>query len=107
MDRRVEVRLLQTVQTSLQSSYEALPQIVHRADELIRHGLVQANHYQLLDLVDARFDLLRCDGFSVCGYDDVYSRGAKVSQVNGCGYVNHPPTGSRRISVSGGYQSVS
>ncbi|TNN85585.1 hypothetical protein EYF80_004218 [Liparis tanakae] len=41
---------LLTVETSLQSSYEALPEIVHRADQLIGHGLIQADHYQLLDL---------------------------------------------------------
>lgn len=81
MDRRVDVRLLQTVEASLQSPHEALPQIVHRADELIRHGLVQANHDQLLDLVDARFDLPRRDGFSVRGYNDVCSGGTNVSQV--------------------------
>lgn len=85
MHRRIDVRLLQTGETSLQSSYEALPQIVHGADELVGHGLVQANHYQLLDLVDARLDLPRCDGFSVCGHNDVYSWGAEVSHVNGFG----------------------
>lgn len=61
VDRRVYVRLLQAGETSLQSSYEALSQIVHRADELIGHGLVQPNYYQLLDLMNARFDLLRCN----------------------------------------------
>ena len=58
VDRGIDVRLLQTVETSLKSSYEALPQIVHRADELVRHSLIQTDYYQLLDLVDARFDLL-------------------------------------------------
>ncbi len=58
VDRRIDVRLLQAVETSLQSSYTALPQIVHRAGQFIRYSLIQTNHYQLLDLVDARFDLL-------------------------------------------------
>lgn len=71
MDRRVYVRLLQAGETSLQSSYETLSQIVHRADELIGHGLVQPNYYQLLDLMNARFDLLRCNGLSISCYDDV------------------------------------
>ena len=71
VNRRIRSRLLQAVEASLQSSYEALPQIVHRADELIGHRLIQTHHYQLLDLVDARFDLLRRNRLSVSCYNDV------------------------------------
>lgn len=73
VDRRIDVRLLQTVETSLQSSYTALPQVVHRADQLIRYGLIQTNYYQFLDLVDARFDLLGCNRLSIGGYNYVCS----------------------------------
>lgn len=74
MDRRLDVRLLQAVEASLQRSYEALPQVVHRADELVRHCLIQTDHYQVLDLVDAGFDLFRCDGISVSCHNDVCRR---------------------------------
>lgn len=74
MDRRLDVRLLQAVEASLQRSYEALPQVVHGADELIGHRLIQTNHYQVLDLVDAGFDLFGCNRISVGGYDDVCGR---------------------------------
>lgn len=71
VDRRLDVRLLQAVEASLQGSYEALPQVVHRAGELIRHRLIQTHHYQVLDLVDAGFDLFRCHGIPVSRYNDV------------------------------------
>lgn len=71
MDRRLDVRLLQAVETSLQRSYEALPQVVHGADELVRHRLIQTNHNQFLDLMDAGFDVFRCNRISVGRYDDV------------------------------------
>lgn len=73
VDRRIHVRLLQTVETSLQSSHEALPQVVHRADELICHSLIQAHHYKFLDLVNARLDLLRCNKLSITCCSDVCS----------------------------------
>lgn len=68
---RVGGGLLQAGQAPLQGSNEALPQVVHRTDQLVGHGLVQTDHYQLLDLVDAGFDFLRCDRFTVGCYYDV------------------------------------
>lgn len=82
VDRRIIVRLLQTVETSLQCSYEAFPQIVHRADQLIRHRLIQTNYYQLLDLMDARFDVLRRNRLSIRCYNDVWSGKKIVCPVN-------------------------
>lgn len=67
----IEGGLLQTAEASLQSSYKALPQVVHRADELVGHSLIQAHHDQLLDLVDAGLDVLRRNRLSVWRYDDV------------------------------------
>lgn len=58
MGRRLHVRLLQAGEASLQRAHEALPQVVHGADELVGHGLVESNHDQLLDLVNAGLDLL-------------------------------------------------
>lgn len=72
VNRRIKVGLLQTVEASLQSSYKALPQIIHRADEFIRHSLIQTGHYQLLDLVDAGFYLFWRNRLSICCHDDVY-----------------------------------
>lgn len=74
MDRGLHVRLLQTGETSFQGAHEALPQVVHGADELVGHGLVQSNYDQLLDLMDARFDLLRRDRLAVGRHDDVCSQ---------------------------------
>lgn len=68
---RIQSGLLQTTEASLQRSYEALPQVVYGADELVGHGLVQAHHDQLLDQVDAGFDLLGCNRLSVWCYNDV------------------------------------
>lgn len=73
VDRRIHVRLLQTVKTSLQSSHKALPQVVHRADELICHGLIQTHHYEFLDLVNARLDFFRRNRLSVSCCSDVCS----------------------------------
>lgn len=58
MGRRLDVRLLQAGEASLQRAHEALPQVVHGADELVGHGLVEPDDDQLLDLMNAGFDLL-------------------------------------------------
>ena len=58
VDRGINGGFLQTAEAAFQSSYEALSQIVHRAYQLIGHGLVQPTHDQLLDLLDAGLDLL-------------------------------------------------
>lgn len=58
VDRGVDVGLLQTAKATLQSPHKTLPQIVHGADQLICHRLIQTHHYQLLDRVDAGFDFL-------------------------------------------------
>lgn len=75
VDRGLDVGPLQAVEAPLQRPHEALPQVVHRADQLVRHRLVQAHHDQVLDLVDARLDLFRCDGVTVGCHDDVWGGG--------------------------------
>lgn len=70
--RGVDVGLLQAVETALQRAHEALPQVVHRADELVGHRLVQTHHNQLLDLVDARLDVLGGHRLSVWCHNDIW-----------------------------------
>lgn len=71
VDRRLDVGLLQAAEAALQRSYEALPQVVHRADQLVGHRLVQTDHDQVLDLLDAGLDLFGCNRISVGRNDDV------------------------------------
>lgn len=63
--------LLQALEAPLQGPHEALPEVIHRADEFVSHGLVEPGDDQLLDLLDAAFDVLGADRLAILGDDDV------------------------------------
>lgn len=60
------------LQTPLQGPNKAFPQVVHWADQLVGHGLIEPGDDELLDLADAGFDLPGPDCFSILRDNDIY-----------------------------------
>lgn len=86
MHRSVQVGL-QAAEAALQGPHEALAEVVHRADELVGHCLVQPYHDQFLDLLDAGFDIPGGDWLSVgchndiCGWEGGRERGTQHTNI--------------------------